>query len=95
MTKPTFRSPDGTVWTVEVTSPGSSNAMVLFHHPDSNTTRLDRYAWFITRGPEARSVTSRLSPKQVEKQLTERDLARLFRRSMGVSAGAKQRLLDA
>jgi hypothetical protein len=69
--------------------------MVLFHHPDSTTTSLDRYAWYITRGPEARSVTSRLSPKAVEKLLTERDLARLFRRSMGVSAGAKQRLLDA
>lgn len=95
MARPTFRSPDGTEWTVEVTSPGSSNAMVLFHHPSGDTTRLDRYAWYITRGPEARSVTSRLAPRQIEKLLTERDLARLFRRSMSVSAGARQRLLSA
>jgi hypothetical protein len=90
-----FRGPDGLEWIVEVTSPGSSNAMVLFHHPEGRTTHLDRYAWHITRGPEARSVTSRLSPKSVLAQLTDADLARLFRRSMSVSAGARKRLLRA
>lgn len=86
-----FRSPDGIDWGVEVTNPGASNAMIRFHHPDVTTSSLDRYAWFITRGPEARSVTARLSPKQVLDALTDDDLARLFRRSMSVSATGRPR----
>jgi hypothetical protein len=93
MTRREFRGPDGTTWTVDVSVPGASNAMVIFHHPDGSTSRKDRYAWFITRGPEARSVTARMSPDQVMKQLDDRELARLFRRSMRVSAGAERRLL--
>lgn len=93
MARKEFKSPDGITWSVEVTSPGSSNAMVIFHHPDGATSSRNRYAWYITRGPEARSVTSRLSPDAVLKQLGDRDLARLFRRSMKVSAGADTGLL--
>ena len=78
-----FRSPDGRPWRVEVTNPGSSNALVLFRHPDA-TTHLDRYAWYITRGPEARNVTGRLDPSAVLAALGERDLQRLFRTSFGV-----------
>lgn len=88
MSRPTFRSPDGTQWTVEVSMPGSSNAMVVFHHPDAASSSRNRYAWFVTRGPEARSVTARLSPETVMKQLNDAELSKLFRRSMKVSQGA-------
>lgn len=81
----TFRSPDGIDWGVEVMLPGSSNAMVVFRHPDGRTSRRDRYNWFISSGPEARSVTSRLSPKKVMEQLNDDIVRRLFRRSMPVS----------
>lgn len=78
-----FRSPDGRPWRVEVTNPGSSNALVLFRHADA-TTHLDRYAWYLARGPEARNVTGRLSPGEVLAALSDRDLQRLFRSSFGV-----------
>ena len=81
-----FRSPDGTHWGVEITSPSSSNAIVLFHHPNGQTSSLDRYAWFLSHGPHANNVTARLDPKKdVLDLLTERDLALLFRRSFPVS----------
>jgi hypothetical protein len=80
-----FRSPDGLHWKVEVTAPGASNAMVIFHYPDGRSARRDRYAWYITSGPEARSVTARLSPHEVLDALSDRDLSRLFRRSMPIS----------
>lgn len=83
----TFTGPDGTVWQVLVTTPGSSNAMVVFRHPAGSNSRLDRYNWYITRGPEARSVTGRLDPESVLKALDDGELARLFRRSMPVSTG--------
>lgn len=80
-----YRSPDGVLWAVEVQTPGSSNAMVVFHHPDGGSSRKDRYNWYISRGPEARSVTSRLSPDKVLSALDDATLAQLFRRSMRVS----------
>jgi hypothetical protein len=84
----TFASPDGTTWGVEVALPGSSNAMVVFRHPDARTSRRDRYNWFISSAPEARSVTSRLSPARVLDQIDDALLARLFSRSMPVSRPA-------
>ena len=81
----TFTAPDGTTWRVEVTSPGSSNAMVVFRHPDGRTARLDRYAWYITRGAEAHDVTARLDRRAVLDSLGDADIQRLFRRSMPVS----------
>ena len=39
--------------------------MVVFRHPDGRTSRLDRYNWIISRGPESRSVTSRLDTRSV------------------------------
>jgi hypothetical protein len=81
----TYTAPDGVRWGIEVTLPGSSNAMIIFHHPDDATRRKDRYNWIISQGPEARSVTSRLSPEKVADALTEADLARLFRRSIPIS----------
>jgi hypothetical protein len=80
-----FISPDGVVWRVDIDLPGSSNAMILFRHPNGRTSRLDRYNWFISHGPEARSVTSRLSSAKVMESLSDEDIARLFRRSMAVS----------
>jgi hypothetical protein len=78
-------SPDGTTWTVSVQSPGSSNAMIVFRHPDGRSSRLDRYNWVISHGPESRSVTSRLSPDTVLEQLDAGTITRLFQRSMSVS----------
>src|SRR3712207_2361852 len=79
-----FRSPDGIPWRVAVRAPGSSNAMVVFHHPDGRTSRNDRYAWHVTHGPEARDVVARLDPADVLDSLTERDLVLLYRRSMPI-----------
>jgi len=81
-----FRGPDGTNWGVEVQVPGASNAMIVFHHPDGRTARLDRYAWDIWNGPESRSVTSRVSVDKIMQTLTDEKLALLFRRSMPVSS---------
>jgi hypothetical protein len=77
--------PDGTVWKVDIQSPGSSNAMIMFRHPDGRSSRLDRYNWVITNGPESRSVTSHLVPRTVLESLDEAAIAKLFARSMSVS----------
>jgi hypothetical protein len=81
-----YTAPDGTNWGVTVQVPGSSNAMILFRHPDGRTSRLDRYNWIISRGPESRSVTSRLSVDKVLEQLDAGTIMRLFQRSMPVSS---------
>jgi hypothetical protein len=81
----TYSSPDGVLWKIVVQNPGSSNAMVVFRHPDGESSRKDRYNWYISKGPEARSVTSRLSEKKVLDALDDATIAQLFRRSMRVS----------
>lgn len=80
-----FHGPDGANWGVEVQVPGSSNAMIVFHHPGGKTARLDRYAWFLWAGPESHSVTSRVPVEKVMGALTPEIVAMLFRRSMPVS----------
>jgi hypothetical protein len=80
-----FRGPDGTRWTVEVRGPGTSNAMVVFLHPDP-TSRQDRYNWFLTQGATPGDVTSRLSAASVLASLDDRALLRLFRKSMAVDS---------
>ncbi len=80
-----YRSPDGIMWSVDVALPGASNAMVIFRHPDGASARQDRYNWYISHGPEARSVTSRLSPQRVLEALDDATLEHLFRRSMRIS----------
>jgi hypothetical protein len=80
-----WRSPDGIEWAVDVDLPGSSNAMVIFRHPGGRSRRLDRYNWYLSHGPEARSVTSHLSREKVIEALTDEELARLYRRSMRIS----------
>jgi hypothetical protein len=82
-----LEGPDGTRWNVEVKMPTASNAMVVFRHPAGNSSGLNRYAWHQWHGPEARSVTSRVSVDAVMKVLSDDVLALLFRRSMPVSAG--------
>jgi hypothetical protein len=83
-----FTAPDGVEWGVELALPGSSNIMVIFRHGDGRTSGRDRYNWYISTGPEARSVTSRLSPARVIDQIDDVSLARLFGRSMPVSRPA-------
>jgi hypothetical protein len=83
-----FRSPDGIRWGVQVKSPGASNAMLVFHHPNGRTARLNRYAWTQVSGPLARDVTARLDPETVLASLDDRALAQLFRRSMRISAAS-------
>ena len=80
-----FRSADGTAWTVLVRNVGASNAVILFRHPDGESARKDRYNWYISKGPEAKSVTGRLDPKKVAESLTGEEVELLFRRSMPVS----------
>ena len=81
----TFSSPDGVVWGVAIRGLSSSNAMVVFRHPDGESSRLDRYNWVINHGPESRSVTARQTEDGVLGQLTDESLKRLFARSMPIS----------
>jgi hypothetical protein len=85
-----YTAPDGAMWGVEVQLPGSSNAMVLFRHQDRGSSSFDRYNWYISKGSEARSVTSRLSPEKVLEEIDAVSLDRLFKRSMPVSRPAAE-----
>jgi hypothetical protein len=64
--------------------PTHSGAMVIFHHPTGDTGRLHRYAWVNAQVPQANDPRARLAPSQVLSSLTDRDMARLFRRSMPI-----------
>lgn len=81
-----FRAPDGATWTAVLRAPGSSQIMVVFQHPDRTRTRLDRYAWWITHGPEATDVTARLTPSAVLHDLGDEELTQLFRRSIPIAS---------
>jgi hypothetical protein len=83
-----FTSPDGTHWSVQVMLPGATNAMIVFEHPDSGTSRRDRYNWVNIAGPGARNVTSRADATAVLRELTDAQIALLFRRSMPISSWA-------
>jgi hypothetical protein len=83
-----FETPDGVRWGVQVKVPGASNVMVVFHHPNGLTARLDRYAWENIQGPSARDVTARLKASEALEKLSEADIARLFRRSMKIAAAS-------
>ena len=83
-----FNGPDGTKWGVEVKMPTASNAMIVFHHPGGRTSGNDRYSWHQWHGPEARSVTSRITGESVMKVLSDDVLSLLFRRSMPITAGS-------
>lgn len=83
-----YKSPDGTDWVVQVMLPGATNAMIVFEHPDGDSSRRDRYNWVNIAGPGARNVTSRADAAAVLRELTDVQIALLFRRSMPISAGA-------
>jgi hypothetical protein len=82
----TYQSSDGVTWAVDVLLPSASHAMIVFHHPNGRTSRLDRYAWRTIDSPDAKDVTARLDPDDILEGLTEDDLALHFRRSMRISA---------
>jgi hypothetical protein len=81
-----FRSPDGTMWGVEVRMPSHSGALVIFHHPGGETARFNRYAWLNARSADVQDPRARLAVSRLAGTLDERTLARLFRRSMPVSS---------
>jgi hypothetical protein len=78
-----FRSVDGTSWSVTVELPSHSSALVVFVHP-AGIARLDRYATFNAHGPQVSDPRARLDQTAVLSSLNERDLGRLFRRSMPI-----------
>ena len=81
-----FQSPDGLRWKVDVKLPSHSGAMLLFNHPDGRSSAGDRYAWMNIEGATAGNPRERLSTKALMDSLTDAEVARLFRRSMMVSA---------
>lgn len=83
-----YTSPDGVDWVVQVMLPGATNAMIVFEHPDGGSSRRDRYNWVNIAGPGARNVTSRADAAAVLHELTDVQIALLYRRSMPINAGA-------
>ena len=81
-----FRAPDGGAWTVTVRSPGASNVMVVFQQADRARSVEDRYAWWVSRAPEASDVTARLTPADVLGALSDGALADLFRKSIPIAS---------
>ena len=81
-----YRTPDGLTWRVVVSLPSHSSAMLVYQHPDARSSAGDRYAWMNVPGAIASNPRERLSAKALLDSLTDADLARLFRRSMSVSA---------
>jgi hypothetical protein len=79
-----FRGPDGTWWGAEIEMTTHSGALVIFHHPDGESARRNRYAWINAHRPEANDPRSRLTENLLQGSLQERELARLFRRSMPI-----------
>jgi hypothetical protein len=58
--------------------------MLVFQHPDGESSKLDRYAWI--NSMQTTDPRERLSAKDVMERLSDDQVARLFRRSMMVSA---------
>ena len=81
----TYRSDDGTDWRIDVRNPGSSNALVVFTHPDPQRSRQSRYAHYIWKGPESQDVSGRIDPAAVLALLDDAALAQLFRRSIALA----------
>jgi hypothetical protein len=79
-----YRSSDGLTWKVAVQLPSHSSAMLVYQHPNGRSSRLDRYAWI--NSAKTTDPRERLSVKAVLDELTDDEVARLFRRSMMVSA---------
>ena len=78
-----YQSPDGLTWNVLVKLPSHSSAMLVYQHPDGESSKLDRYAWI--NSEQTTDPRDRLTSEDVMKRLTDEEIARLFRRSMMVS----------
>jgi hypothetical protein len=76
---------NGLSWRIDVRNPGSSNAIVVFQHPDPQRTRESRYAHYLWRGPESQNVSGRIDPAAVLSALDDTTLTKLFRRSMPIA----------
>ena len=85
-----FTAPDGSQWGVQIRSPGSTNAMVVFLSSGGREAHRDRYGWYLAKGPEARSVTGRLKPDDVLKVLTDDHLLKLYKRSFPLGTADSQ-----
>ena len=83
MDRPTFRAPDGTTYTVTVELPSHSGALVFFLHPSGRESD-HRYAWWNARGSHVADPRARLDTAALLAGLSDRDLARLFRRAVAV-----------
>lgn len=81
-----FRAPDGITWTASLRSPGATTVMVVFSHPDRARATEDRYAWWVSRAPEAADVTARLTPADVLRGLDDAELTQLFRKSIPIAS---------
>jgi len=84
----TFTDVEARSWRVEIRLAGSSNAMVLFRKIGAANSREDRYAWFNSDSPEARSVTSHLDASDILRGLTDDQVALLYRKSMLIAAAS-------
>jgi hypothetical protein len=79
-----YQSADGLTWRVLVQLPSHSSAMLVYQHPNGRSSALDRYAWINSR--TTTDPRERLTAKSVMDALSDAEIARLFRRSMMVSA---------
>ncbi|MBI3789369.1 MAG: hypothetical protein HY275_00625 [Gemmatimonadetes bacterium] len=73
-----WTAPDGSAFRVEVALPGTSSALVVFHHQNAH---LDRYATWQASDRNARAVSARLDARAVLAALTEAELRALWVRS--------------
>ena len=78
-----YQSPDGLTWKVLVQLPSHSGAMLVYQHPDGQSSKLDRYAWINSQ--HTTDTRERLSAESLMQSLSDEEVARLFRRSMMVS----------
>lgn len=83
-----YRAADGTEWGVEVQLPTFARSLIVFHHPDGNTSRKDRYAWYDWHGPESNDPKAKVSADKVRAALNDKVIAELFRRSIPIGFGA-------
>ena len=82
----TYRASDGTDWEIRARLPSHSGAQILFVYRGNGTPVADRYAWVHAIGSGVHDPRSRISLKDVIRNLTEEDLGRLYERSMPVHA---------
>jgi hypothetical protein len=90
-----YKAADGTHWGIDVQLPGASNVLVLFHHPDGQTARKDRYAWLNWQGSEASDVQTRVDIDAARRALDRATIEALFTRSMLVGNGRTPGFLPA